>query len=46
MMLRWKMRKKISVGMAATAEAASTRFCGDVAVASQMPTLSVSRLGL
>src|SRR6185437_16227128 len=44
--LRWKTRKNTSVGTAAIAEAASTRFCGVVLEASKMPTLSVSRFGL
>src|SRR5712671_7698750 len=44
--LRWKTRKNTSVGTAAIAEAASTRFCGVVLAASKIPTFSVSRFGL
>src|ERR1022692_3671918 len=46
MMLRWKIRKKTIVGSAAMADAAMIMFCGVVDTACQMPTLSVSRLGL
>src|SRR3954452_1785521 len=45
-MLRWKNRKKMSVGTAAMADAASTRFCWVVLAASKMPTFRVSRFGL
>src|ERR1700755_3598514 len=45
-MLRWKTRKNTSVGTAAIAEAASTRFCGVVLAASKMPTFRVSRFGV
>ena len=44
-MLRWKIRKKMSVGTAAIADAASTRFCGVVLGRLQMPTFSVSLAG-
>src|SRR5580692_13114315 len=44
--LRWKIRKKMIVGTAAIADAASTMFSGAVWAASQMPTLSVSLGGL
>src|SRR5580658_11358008 len=45
-MLRWKIRKKMIVGTAAIADAASTMFCGAVWDACQMPTFSVSLGGL
>src|SRR3984957_7623026 len=45
-MLRWKIRKKMIVGTAAIAEAASTMFSGAVWDAVQMPTFSVSLGGL
>ena len=44
-MLRWKIRKKMIVGTAAIADAASTMFSGAVWDAVQMPTFSVSLAG-
>ena len=46
MMLRWKMRKNTIVGTAAIADAAMSRFCGVPIAACQMPTLSVSLVGV
>src|ERR1700739_3231671 len=45
-MLRWKIRKKMIVGTAAIADAASTMFSGAVWDAVQMPTFSGSLGGL
>ena len=44
-MLRWKIRKKTMVGIAAMAEAAMMRFSG-VVVAPVIPTLIVSLVGV
>ena len=44
-MLRWKIRKKMIVGIAAMAEAAMMRFSG-VVVARLIPTLIVSLVGV
>ena len=46
MMLRWKMRKNKIVGTAAMADAAMSRFCGVPIAACQMPTFSVSLVGV
>src|SRR6202034_2247671 len=46
MMLRWKIRKKTSVGIAAIADAAMMRFSGVPTVACQMPTFRVSLVGV
>jgi hypothetical protein len=45
-MLRWNIRKKTIVGTAAMAEAAMIRFSGVSAETCQMPTFSVSLVGL
>ena len=46
MMLRWKIRKNTIVGTAAIADAAMIRFCGVPYAACQMPTFSVSLVGV
>ena len=47
MMLRWKIRKKTIVGIAAIADAAMIRFCVVAPLdACQIPTLRVSLVGV